>query len=290
MPETIQIREERPALHSRLLRVPPAEGASVLVYLEDGSLHPGSAVDPETDPITAPAYCHWPHPGPGKLILGPGSRATLLWLSDDIRQEAIGAGADSFDLRLLVDVPFVARLEAGETEARARVLVDWLRREIAGGAPSTMLLAAILRLVLIEAHRLHQPDASAVSGSEQTDLLRHFRHLVELHFADHWQIAQYADRLGVSYDRLHRICRSKLDRSPTELVNQRLTAEARDRLERSGAPLKKIASDLGFSDASRFSHFFKRRTGMAPGVWRAVAARSSETERAALQPGFADWP
>ncbi|MCD1618747.1 AraC family transcriptional regulator [Salipiger manganoxidans] len=286
MSDYVQLREERPALHPRRVRPRIADGSALLVYLAEGTVLDETG----TPQLAAPAYCYWPHPGPADLTLGAGTRAVVIGLGDGIRQDAIGARSESLDLRLLTDAPFIAPLPDPQTAARAEVLMDWFLSETRHEeARSTMLLASILRLILIEARRLRLPGGDA-TPSKETDLLRHFRHLVETHYLEHWQVADYAQALGVSYDRLHRLCRTELARSPADLVNQRLTAEACDRLDRSGAPLKKIASDLGFPDASRFSHYFKRRTGLSPGAWRAVAQRSATAEAEALRKGFADWP
>jgi len=76
-----------------------------------------------------------------------------------------------------------------------------------------------------------------VSGVE-TKILRKFRHLVELHYRDHWRVSRYAEVLGVDYDRLHRICKYETGRTAAELIHERLTAEAKVRLENSGCPLK----------------------------------------------------
>ncbi len=249
---TLQI--EREALHDQVLRGTLPAGYARLLFLELGALVTG---DSETT-ITGPALCFWPPQQRPILNLRAGSRATVLGLSDTIVLDAIGARAESVHLRMLVEQPFVASL--GQTTAREQVLalVNWFGAELATTEwQSPMSLAAYLRLLFICALRTHQPDA-ADKGAEQTSILRQFRHLVELHYRSHWQIARYAEELGVDYDRLHRICKRETGRSPAELVHERLTAEAKARLENSGSPLKKIASDLGFADATRFSHFFKR--------------------------------
>ena len=103
-------------------------------------------------------------------------------------------------------------------------------------------------------------------------------------------MSRYAEELSVDYDRLHRICKREIGRTPAELVHERLTAEAKARLERTGHPLKRIAADLGFADATRFSHFFKRRTEMSPGAFRAVVSRPDGEDLVSLKQGFADWP
>lgn len=280
------VQDELEALYERTVRRRYPAHFAGLLFLEHGSLR----IEENEQDVEAPALCFWPQKAHTALTLAAGSRARILGLSDTILLDAIGARSESVHLRMLVEQPFIAPLEDPHVLAQIEALFRWFVTETEDAAqPSPMSLAAFLRLMLISALRAHQPDGRD-AGSEQTSLLRRFRHLVELHYRDHWQVAHYAEKLGIEYDRLHRICKRETGRSPAELVHERLTAEAKARLENSGIPLKKIAADLGFSDASRFSHFFKRRTDMSPGAYRAIVSRPTEDDLSALRSGFADWP
>lgn len=280
------LHEEQEALHDRALRLRLPETFSTLLFIEQGRLTTG-----ETEhEIDAPALCFWPPEHRPPLCLNAGGRARVLGLSDTIVLDAIGARSESVHLRMLVEQRFAAALGDAAVLNQVRVLVDWFADELARTQiQSPMSLAAYLRLLLISALRVYQPEPSG-RGAEQTGILRRFRHLVELHYRDHWQVAKYAVELGIDYDRLHRICKRETGRSPAELVHERLTAEAKARLENSGSPLKKIASDLGFADATRFSHFFKRRTDMSPGAYRAIVSRPDGEDLIELRRGFSDWP
>ncbi|MGH1464778.1 MAG: helix-turn-helix domain-containing protein [Cognatishimia sp.] len=280
------IQDEMEALHDRVVRIRFPQSFATLLFMEQGSLMDGD----EDGQTTAPALCFWPPGERPPICLGAGSRATLIGLSDTIVLDAIGARAESVHLRMLIEQPFIAPLEQVAVLDQVQTLNRWFSDELAHPErQSPMSLAAYLRLLFISALRVYQPETSE-SGSEQNSLLRRFRHLVELHYRDHWQVARYADELGIDYDRLHRICKRETKRSPAELVHERLTAEAKARLENSGSPLKKIASDLGFADATRFSHFFKRRTEMSPGAYRAIVSRPDNEDLLELRQGFSDWP
>lgn len=282
----VTLQDEREALHDRVLRRRIPEGFGTLLFLHQGSLIVGEA----RSELTGPALAFWPGVERPDLTLRAGSAARLLGLSDSILMDAIGARSESVHLRMLVESPFRARLSIAPDVPQIETLFDWFEHELESPERrSQMSISAFLRLLLIAALRVHSPDVTSAK-TETTNTLREFRHLVELHYREHWQIATYADRLGVEYDRLHRICKRETGRTPAELVHERLTAEAKARLENSGHPLKKIADDLGFVDASRFSHFFKRRTAMAPGTYRAVISRANSEEIQKLRRGFADWP
>lgn len=287
MPEGyVTLQDEREALHDRALRRRFPEGFGTLLFLLQGDLLVGES----KSEISGPALAYWPGEMRPELTLKAGSGARLLGVSDSILLDAIGARSESVHLRMLVESPFQAHLSIAPDVPQIETLFDWFAHELdTPERRSPMSLSAFLRLLLIAALRVHSPDAST-TNTETTNVLREFRHLVELHYREHWQVAKYADKLGVEYDRLHRICKRETGRTPAELVHERLTAEAKARLENSGHPLKKIAEDLGFADASRFSHFFKRRTDMAPGTYRAVVSRPDSEDIQNLRRGFADWP
>lgn len=280
------LQHETEALHDRTIRSRKFAGVSTLLFLEHGTLH---LIDSDLD-IQGPALCYWPQDSQKPISLNAGARARILGLSDTIVLDAIGARSESVHLRMLVENPFDAMLGNSAIHSQITTLFDWMQNEIDNVEhKSPMSMAAILRLMLIGALRVYSPDKRD-NSADQTNLLRQFRHLVELHYRDHWQMVAYANELGIDYDRLHRICKRETSRSPAELVHERLTAEAKARLENTGFPLKKIATDLGFSDASRFSHFFKRRTDMSPGAYRAIVSRPDGEDLGQLRRGFADWP
>lgn len=285
-PTYASFEEQQEALNNRTIRSRIPESFATFLYLSQGTLSWGD----DDREVTGPALCFWPQLNrPTKTIIA-GSRAMVLGLSDTLVLDAIGARSESVHLRMLVENPFVVPLEDPTDVHQIETLLEWFLSEL--GEPhghSPMTLAAYVRLMFIRALRLHQPEPLE-SGVEQTVLLRRFRHLVELHFRDQWKVARYADELDIDYDRLLRICKRETGRSPAELVHERLTAEAKARLENSGHPLKKIASDLGFADATRFSHFFKRRTGISPGAFRAVVNRPETEALVDLKQTFSDWP
>lgn len=280
------VQDELAALHDRMVRVRVPENDSALMYLQQGRL---TWRDDEEE-LEGPGICYWPHHERPSLNLRAGGRLRILGLSDTSLLDAIGAKAESVHLRMLVEQSFFTSLSEETDLEQIETLFDWFTVECLDiDRQSPMTLAAYLRLMFINALRIYQPEPTS-SSDDQTSILRQFRHLVELHYRDHWQVASYAQELAIDRDRLHRICKRETGRSPAELVYERLTAEAKARLEKSGYPLKKIAADLGFADATRFSHFFKRRTDMSPGVYRAVVSSSDANELVELKRGFADWP
>lgn len=92
--------------------------------------------------------------------------------------------------------------------------------------------------------------------------------LAEAHYRDHWPVSRYAERLGLSAERLNRMVRAETGRSVQALLHARLVREACRRLVHVAAPVSSIAFELGFEDPAYFCRFFKRHVGQGPREYR----------------------
>ena len=130
-------------------------------------------------------------------------------------------------------------------------------------------LALLANLAILSMNRQLQHNRLRTgSGDQSLLLLNRFRALVEHHFHEHWPISLYADELHVSTSTLNRLCREYVGASPKAIVQQRLMAEAKRRLEYTRQSIEGIAYTLGFKDQSYFSRFFKKLEGETAGHYR----------------------
>lgn len=129
--------------------------------------------------------------------------------------------------------------------------------------------AACLELILTALGRRAGREDERRRGNAGTMALAHrFRVLVQAHATDGWTAPQYARALGVSVERLNRACRIALDRSPIQLVHDRIIAEAKSSLIYTGLTVQEIGVALGFSDPAYFTRFFSLRAGCSPTEFR----------------------
>lgn len=121
--------------------------------------------------------------------------------------------------------------------------------------------------------RLHCLAPEAGTAVASGDVLRviELRRLVDAHFRGHHSEAWYARKLACSSKTLARALRTISGTSLKALLDERLALEARRLLTYGNDPVKTIAADLGFSEASNFSKFFKRCTGQTPAHFRRKA-------------------
>lgn len=281
-------------LHRRLLRPcrPP-----YLDYFHVFLLTDGRAVIEfagESHELTNRAAFSFPANIAPTIALAPGSEALLVGLSPELLIDAIGNKAESVLLRAFAERPAMVTLEPASSGTFAELSAltsGFLKEVMLPGHGSEMAIAAFARLILMTLWRTGDWEAPNLTG-HGLDLatLQRFRQLVELHFRDRKPIAFYARSLGLSHDRLHAICTRTLNRTPKALIQQRSIQEASLRLERSASSIQEIASQLGFSDQTYFSHFFKRETGIAPQAYRNAMQKPGNARQAAKSGEYADWP
>ena len=67
---------------------------------------------------------------------------------------------------------------------------------------------------------------------------------------------------------LSKLVKQHFNRTPTDLIAERIMVEAKRELYLSAKPVKAIAIELGFDDAYYFSRFFKRHADISPEIYR----------------------
>ncbi len=281
------------ALRDRVLGLGASHGErrwrGVMLTSGVGTIETGDA--PET--LMAPCLAWLPWQAGQVFRINAGCVGYQLSIEDQLLANAIGRTPESAELRYLLDRPVVASLfdapeAAGDAEHAFDVIVRETRRPRTG---SWTMIQAQVRAILVLLWRLSggEDDVPHARGQSTRTLIQ-FRQLLEAHFGDRWPIRRYADALGMTPDRLHDICRRELDRTPLQLVHERVTYEARLRLERSTQTVEQVAASLGFRDVGHFSRFFKSNVGLPPGAYRDTAAQSAEGGAGMQALNYSDWP
>jgi len=178
-----------------------------------------------------------------------------------------GLGLDGGGLRM---IPL-------ETEDRQRVRLSWLLEDMADrleqGLRATPALIAQLGLVLATLGETLAASLPQDAGKDRRAVLvARYRGMIEARYRDHWPVDRYARALGVTSSTLTRACRAVVDKSPGDLLHDRLALEAMRFLAFTGMGMAQIADRLGFEDPAYFARFFNNRTGQTASAFRAQRA------------------
>ena len=131
------------------------------------------------------------------------------------------------------------------------------------------MLRMLMARFIIKSTRLLKAKQGVVETPKSTkvDLLRSFNFLVEQHFKSEHSVSFYADQLFKSPKTLSNNF-AKLNRSPLQIIHQRIVLEAKRLLTYTDKTAKEIAYEVGFEDASHLSRLFKKYTSQAPSEFK----------------------
>ena len=138
-----------------------------------------------------------------------------------------------------------------EFEADEDIKADMLR---------TLLVRLIIKLTRLAKKQALPGDPSPGNY----DLMRQYCLLVERHFKKEKQVNYYAGQLNKSPKTLSNLFTRFGQKTPLQIIHERVMLEARRLLLYSDKSVKEIAFELGFEDAGHFGKFVKGLSGQTP--------------------------
>jgi len=206
----------------------------------------------------------------------PGCDGFVLTVNATLLAEGDAAGVGDA-LQTLFAAPRTLPLQAQAPDvARLQPLFEALHAEnhaadsADGPLPLWLARAVVWRLALIGRRDEAQTGRRGAAGRQS--LYTRWVVLMETHYLAQWPVSRYAERLGLSAERLNRMVRAETGHNAQALLHARLAREACRRLVHVAAPVSKLAFELGFDDPAYFCRFFKRHTGLSPRAYRDQAA------------------
>lgn len=133
-----------------------------------------------------------------------------------------------------------------------------------------MLQMMLKRLLILFTRIYKSQDSYEAIETPQVDIVREFNYLVETHFKEKHAVSDYAALLNKSPKTLSNLFKKVYDKTPLQLIQQRIMLEARRLLRYTDDPISEIGYDVGFNDVQSFSRFFKKNEGVSPSEFRAA--------------------
>jgi AraC family transcriptional activator of pobA len=242
-------------------------GLHQVIWLRDGEVR--ASIEAEMRHARGPLLVIVPAGAVHGFRFAPNSEGHVLTFSPSAVVEGDRAEAASALHRLFAQ-GHLLQLAADQLPRLGRLfdcLTDEFSQAEAQGSPQAIWLVRALvgRLAL-----LHDQTSRSLQAPARAEhaLFTRFLVLIEARYLEHWPVSKYADRLGLSPERLNRLVRAAVGRSALTVIQERLAREACRRLVYLAAPVSRIAFDLGFQDPAYFCRFVRRHTGSSPRAYR----------------------
>jgi AraC family transcriptional activator of pobA len=167
----------------------------------------------------------------------------------------------------------------GQAQQKLQLLSDVFIQELktSDNIQNEMLLVLLKRLI-IYVTQLAKSGYIPVKKiqDERFHIIRKFNLLVEANFKSERSVSFYAQQLCKSPKTLSNLFAIFNQKPPSQIIQERITVEAKRLLCYTDKSVKHITFELGFEDVPYFSNFFKKNTGISPSDFRNLPAGAKE--------------
>jgi AraC family transcriptional activator of pobA len=173
-------------------------------------------------------------------------------------------------LRVLAANPIIPVLDDTERARLSALCTELFEESSLAREGYRVAMRGLLALIAVGVARLAASRARTGSVTLQPAdaTVARLRALVDEFFRSEHQLGFYAEKLGMTVDRLNDHVKRATGVTAGHLIRQRLLTEAKRQLVFTTQPIQEIADELAFSDPSHFARFFRKHTGTTPHEFR----------------------
>ncbi|MEO1010909.1 MAG: helix-turn-helix domain-containing protein [Bacteroidota bacterium] len=131
-----------------------------------------------------------------------------------------------------------------------------------------MLQMLLKRLIIICTRLAKEQRLVKRLDNDQIDIIRKFNVMVDIHYKTKRKVSDYAELLFKSPKTLSNLFAIYNQKSPQQIILERLALEAKRLINFTDKQNQEIAYELGFNDPAHFSRFFKKMIGQSPTQYR----------------------
>jgi AraC family transcriptional regulator, transcriptional activator of pobA len=141
----------------------------------------------------------------------------------------------------------------------------------------TRMIGNLFVVLLLKIKEYFWEDYNPIyEGNRSSQIVKQFKRTLEQHYRDLvsgkadkvFRVQDYADAQHLHPNYLSNVIKSKTGKPIGTWISEKTITEARTLLQHSPASIKQIAGQLGFTEATHFSNYFKKQTGISPVLYR----------------------
>lgn len=125
----------------------------------------------------------------------------------------------------------------------------------------------LLQLILIYCADLYSRQ-SVNKTTGYMEVVGNFTALLESNFRNIQKVGFYTSNLNLTYNSLARYTNQYCNKTPKEIITERLVLEIKRLLAATNIPVKEISYSLGFDEPTNMVKYFKKNTGITPSEFR----------------------
>lgn len=131
------------------------------------------------------------------------------------------------------------------------------------------ILHNLLHNLLLHSDReRRKQNFTEVKKGADLDYVMLFKDLLENQFRKQKLVSNYARQISVTEKRLNQATTKVLDKSPKQMIDERIMLEAKRLLAHTNESVKKIGFELGFDEPTNFIKFFRKHLHSTPVEFR----------------------
>jgi len=169
------------------------------------------------------------------------------------------------------DLYEISKIEINEYNPDFFNLIEAMELELSMAydqSQPTILRNLLHNFLLISERIKHLQGFNEIKPSADLDYLILFKDLLEKKYKTIKSVSKYAADLSISEKRLNKATSLILDKTPKQIIDERVLLEAKRLLAHSNTSIKETAFDLGFEEPTNFIKYFRKHTDQTPSEFR----------------------
>lgn len=162
-------------------------------------------------------------------------------------------------------------IQLGPTNSSINRLFEEIRIELKEEVDKNQpgILKNFLHNILLLAERTkHKSGFQEIKKGVDWDYLILFKELLNENFSHLKTVAAYAKQIDVSEKRLTQATSKVLGKTPKEMIDEKISLEAKRLVTYTNKSIREIGYILGFDEPTNFTKYFKKQTSLTPVEFR----------------------
>jgi AraC-like DNA-binding protein len=172
---------------------------------------------------------------------------------------------------LFDDLFSVAQIQISETASLFADLFKLMEKELENEndiSQSDILKNLLHNFLLLSERERRKQNFTEIKKGADFDYVMLFKDLLEINYRKLKQVSGYAKMISVTEKRLNRATSKTLDKSPKQMIDERVMLEAKRLLAHTNESIKEIGFDLGFDEPTNFIKYFRKHSNSTPVEFR----------------------